>query len=515
MILLLVGLMAIQTATANSKHITIPYEPHDGQKLLHNRTERFRIAANPTSWGKDIFLANDCNRFCIKTFGYRLKHLDEFRNLNPLVHAWLVAPTYPALEQLWREVIKFLPDEIPWDVKENKSKKKITISYQGHECIINGKSADNPETLVAEGLDYLGIDEARFLKQESWYNLFSRLSRPQRLGIVVVIGTPGTKKNPDNREELHWYYDFVLQGLSGDYPDVFAMNVHSNIVSKENPYGNPYFSEEEFEAMKKKLANKPRIFQRDYKAYFIDIDEGEPYYELWDERFHIRKCRHLFDIEMPVLVGWDWGFRYPAIVFAQYNQQHQRLYIMAEIMGRRIRLDPFASTQAIPMGEGWFPKATYNDYGDGTGIAQKDTGPSSIDELNNVFAERFEKKLYSQKRVVRYLPNTQIQQARARTVISKLLLKRSDGEAGIWIDPSCVLLCDGFAGGYQIDPNKVYKTGASKGEAVPLKDGTYDHLHNALEFIVMNELDVMGHTREKTLQDDGQSKRRGEWYGDD
>lgn len=488
--------MAIQTATAKAseKHIILPYTAHDGQKVLHKRSERFRIAANPTSWGKDIFLANDVVRFCIETFSYRLKHIDEFRNLNPLVHAWLVAPTYPVLEQLWREVLKSIPEQF-WKsgaAIENKTKKMITIRQGEHECIINGKSADNPKTLVAEGLDYLGIDEARDVKQDAWFNLFSRLSRPKRLGKVVVIGTPGTKKNPDNPEELHWYYDFVLQGLSGDYPDVYAMNVHSNIVSEDNPHGNPHFSQEEYEIMRKKLANKPRIFQRDYQAYFIDFEEGEPYYELWDNGLHLRKCRHLFNPEWPVLVGWDWGFRYPATVFMQYNFEMQRLLVMGELMGRRIRLDPFARMQSIPMGEGWFPGATYKDYGDGTGVAQKDTGPSSIDELNNIFKLRYNQKLCSQSREVRYLPNTEIQQARARTIISKLLLKRADGEAGIWVDPSCVILADGFSGGYQIDPNRYYTAGPSKGEAKPLKDGTYDHLHNALEFVVMNELDVMG-----------------------
>ena len=94
-------------------------------------------------------------------------------------------------------------------------------------ALIEVKSADNPEALVAVGLDLLIITEAALVKQEAWeISLRPRLSSPGRLGMAIFNGTPKGK---------NWFYHLYLRGQDMNQPDWKSWNK----PTLDNPYIDP------------------------------------------------------------------------------------------------------------------------------------------------------------------------------------------------------------------------------------------------------------------------------------
>ncbi|HAS92941.1 MAG TPA: hypothetical protein DCS12_12275, partial [Clostridiales bacterium] len=204
-------------------------KPHAKQLLFHNSEARWRILNCGRRWGKTQ---------CAIAEGLKL----SFK--VPSQRGWIVAPTYPLSQEDWRTLKEIVPGRLIKD--ELKAERKFVFLNNSE---IEFKSADNEASLRGAGLNWVILDEAARIKEDSWNALRPALSDKQGRGIF--ISTPKGK---------NWFYRIYLKGKDGLNNKYESWHFPSNT--------NPYFPEEEWLEAKE---NYPADwFSQEYEALFLD-----------------------------------------------------------------------------------------------------------------------------------------------------------------------------------------------------------------------------------------------------
>ena len=178
--------------------LRIRYRPHAGQKLFHNSKARFRLLACGRRWGKTISGANEAIKIVADTPRESV--------------GFCVAPTYWHTQKQWHEFMLYCPRELIKSV--HRGEHKITVIGNRQ---IWFKSADNPDSLRSEGLDWLWGDEGGQWKEEAW-TLALRPALMDKLGIAWFTGTP---------KGQNWYWRLYLKGQDPDQPDYMSWSFPS------------------------------------------------------------------------------------------------------------------------------------------------------------------------------------------------------------------------------------------------------------------------------------------------
>ena len=206
-----------------------PPELHPGQREVWNDKARFHVLACGRRWGKSRLGSLLCLRVAIN--GGR---------------AWWVAPSYPVASVGWR-MIRRLAVQIP-QTTIRESDRLVTLANGG---MIQVKSADNPDSLRGEGLDYVVIDECAFVREAAWTEAL-RPALADRRGGALFISTPKGRNwfwrlwhNADNVEWRAWRF---------------------------TSYDNPFILPSEIDAARAGLPE--RIYQQEFMAEFIDDAGG-------------------------------------------------------------------------------------------------------------------------------------------------------------------------------------------------------------------------------------------------
>lgn len=158
---------------------------------------------------------------------------------------WWVAPTFSITRKGWRELFAFLPAELV----ANISRTEVMVE------LLNGssiwfKSADNPDSLLSEGLDFVVVDEAARVSEEAW----GRALRPalsDRLGRAAFTTTPAGK---------NWLYRLWLRGQDSLDAEVASWRFATS--------DNPHIPTGEIVAARKGMVE--RYFRQEYLAAFED-----------------------------------------------------------------------------------------------------------------------------------------------------------------------------------------------------------------------------------------------------
>lgn len=234
------------------EEVRLDYLPHDGQKLFHASPARFKVLICGARWGKDRgSMAEYILRFA--------SMLSENRpsTLVPRVHGFIVAPTYPLANQIWRELKHFFPEQ--WIVNKNEAEHRMETAAGG---IIEVKSADNPDSLVSVGLDIVLVTEAARVKdlEYTWSYLRGRLASPGRGpggkgGIALLNSTPKGRT---------FLYQMYMWGQDVNYPDWASWQ----FPTVSNPYVNP----KEVDDAEKTLPRN--MFRQEFLGEFLE-DSGE------------------------------------------------------------------------------------------------------------------------------------------------------------------------------------------------------------------------------------------------
>jgi len=224
--------------------IQIDVKPHPGQTEVHNHPARFKVLAAGRRWGKTRLGVNECLQ--VAAHGGR---------------AWWIAPNYKMSEVGWRP-LRRIGAKIGAEIR--KVDRQIILPNGGWVCV---RSADNPDSLRGEGLDFVIFDENAFIAEAAWIEAVSP-ALADRQGKAVFISTP---------KRRNWFYRLYQQGLDNDniwqswqIPTKGCEIINGELIRKPHPFENPHI---EWKEVVEAFHNLPMdIFRQEWMAAFL---EGE------------------------------------------------------------------------------------------------------------------------------------------------------------------------------------------------------------------------------------------------
>jgi len=184
--------------------------------------------------------------------------------------AWWVAPTYSIARVGWR-ALENAALSFPKEIEPKISIANMEVNFP-NGGFIACKSADNPQRLRGEGLDFIVIDEAAFVKEEVWHEVL-RPTLTERKGKALFISTPLGVGN--------WFYDLWQKAEDQDDWERF------HYPTTDNPAIDP----SEVESAKKEVGSI--VFAQEYMAEFIEAGQGLfkqdwfSYFDLLDDGFYV------------------------------------------------------------------------------------------------------------------------------------------------------------------------------------------------------------------------------------
>lgn len=160
---------------------------------------------------------------------------------------WWVSPTFQNCKIGFREVVGIVSQfPFPVDVKEST----LEVKFPGKDGYIAFKSAEVPDNLRGEGIDFLVIDECDYVAERVWQEVL-RPSLADRRGHAIFISTP--------RVENGWFHKLFLTGKSGKDPDVKSWHAPSHV--------NPFLDRDELDRAQRELPSL--VYRREILAEFV------------------------------------------------------------------------------------------------------------------------------------------------------------------------------------------------------------------------------------------------------
>lgn len=218
-------------ATATQARIKLP-PFHPRQREIALDDARFKVAACGRRFGKTRLGA----ALCIMTAGQRGR-------------AWWVAPTYKVSEVGWR-LIHRMAQQVPGVIIQ-KSDRMVILPNGGE---IQVRSADNPDSLRGEGLDFVVLDECAFIHEDAWQEAL-RPALSDRKGRGLFISTPKGR---------NWFWRLWQKCLDDHDHEWRGWQLPTA--------DNPFIDAAEIEAAR--LGLPERIFAQEYLAQFLDDAGG-------------------------------------------------------------------------------------------------------------------------------------------------------------------------------------------------------------------------------------------------
>ena len=201
---------------------------HPGQRLIQAHPARFKVAACARRWGKT-----------------RLGALLALEVGMRKGRAWWVAPSYRMSAVGWR-LVRQLAHQIPGSIVREGDQ---LIKFPGGGTL-QVRSADKPDSLRGEGLDFVVLDECAYMAEAAWSEAL-RPALSDRQGKAIFISTPKGRS---------WFWRAWMRGHDGGDSEWAAWQFPTA--------NNPHIQPGEIEAARRSLPE--RIFAQEYLAQFLD-----------------------------------------------------------------------------------------------------------------------------------------------------------------------------------------------------------------------------------------------------
>lgn len=261
----------------------IGYVPHSAaQHAFHQSTARFRFANCGRRFGKSKMAGTDM----------------EPKLFLPDRNFWIIGPTYDLGEKefrvIWHDII--VDQKLGRDKRIKKSYNKrsgsMFIEFPWNTSV-TVRSADHPENLVGEALDWVIMSEAAKHQEETW----QRFIRP------ALADRRGGADFPTTPEGYNWLYDNWMLGQNDEFPEYASWK----FPSWDNPVVYPG-GENDPEIILLKKTMSPESFLQEIGADFGSFT-GKIFPE-WDVSQHVRS--HEFRPDWPSYMTIDWGYTNPS-----------------------------------------------------------------------------------------------------------------------------------------------------------------------------------------------------------
>lgn len=256
---------------------------HPRQREIAEDPARFRVVSAGRRFGKTRMSAMLC-----------LVEAIEGRR------AWWIAPTYKMASVGWRD-IRGLAAQVPiLHIREND--KRVEGPSGG---FVEVRSADAPQSLRGEGLDFVVFDECALISEEAWTEAI-RPALSDRKGRALFISTPKGRT-----------FFWRLWSKGQDEDDESSDWKSWQIPSSDSPFMDP----KEIAEARNDMSEE--IFDQEYMARFIE-HSGTVFRNVYE-------CA-TGDIEEPhkgeFVVGLDWGKSKDFTVAMLYDPQRSRVVDM-------------------------------------------------------------------------------------------------------------------------------------------------------------------------------------------
>lgn len=275
------------------------YKPHVGQKPVHDSEARFRVIVAGRRWGKSLSAAKEA----------------EVMIVTPGTRGWIVSKSYDLALKVFREIHQDLVVKQKLKPTKQQMSGPLLMEWEWGSSV-EGKSADNPDSLLGEGLDWLVFDEFAKCKQRVWEEAL-RPTLTDRQGWALFIGTP---------VGYNWAYDLYKRGKDENHPDWESFQSPS--------WENPMLSAADIEEARNTLSDS--TFRQEYGAEFT-VSAGQVYSEFQEKTHVVSACK------IKAMIQADWP-RYRAIDFG-YNNPTVVLWITIDPMDRVIIYDEYYMAQ--------------------------------------------------------------------------------------------------------------------------------------------------------------------------
>jgi hypothetical protein len=333
----------------------IGYKPHPKQALFHKSDVRFKVPVCGRRFGKTAMGARDLEPVL----------------MTPNRRVWIVGPTYDLGEKefrvIWHDMIIKLGLGKEKTVKRSYAKKQGDLSIEfPWGTRLEVRSADRPENLVGEGLDYVIMSEAAKHTQETW-DRFIRPALTDRKGSATFSTTP---------EGQNWIYRLWKMGRDPNEPDFASWQ----FPSWDNPYVYPG-GRNDPEILLTERTTPAEVFRQEYAADFTSFS-GRIYSD-FDEQTHVQHVQ--FNPLLPNYIAFDWGFVDAMAAIEFQVDSMQRVRIWREHYKTRMRLkDYLAELKARPQPEGYRLDLCFGDAADPEAVisVSEDFSPCYADPLS-------------------------------------------------------------------------------------------------------------------------------------
>jgi phage terminase large subunit len=235
---------------------------------------------------------------------------------------WIVAPTYDLGEKEFRVFWRVLIDVLHVPLERSKTFNslrtkdfRITTAWGSS---IEVRSAEHPESLVGEGLDFVIMAEAAKLKLSHWEK-YIRPTLSDKRGSAVFVSTP---------EGFNWFYDLFQNGQSAEpqYDSWWSYRSPTWENTTVFPGGR-----EDPEILEVEGTLAKEVFEQEYGAQFTSC-AGRIYSE-FDEGYHVLP-KYEFNPNWPNYLAFDFGFRNPFVCLNIQVDPMDNMYIWDEYYER-------------------------------------------------------------------------------------------------------------------------------------------------------------------------------------
>ena len=262
----------------------IGYQPTKNQLAVHNSTARFRINIQGRRSGKSFGAAREIEPWI----------------LSPNTRGWIVAPTYELADKIARIVKEdlLINLRLPVAAKKEINGQLYYVKIAGLNSELWVKSADSPESLIGEGIDYLIIDEAAAIKKIIWEQ-YLRPTLSDREGWCLMTSTP----RGFNFLQKLWEF-----GKSDQFPEW---------ESWQHPSHESPFFKDDIAELKRTLTLE--TYEQEYEARFTNFS---------GKCFSFSRSTHVvkglkYNSDLPVYCSIDFGYRMPAVGWFQIKQNDE------------------------------------------------------------------------------------------------------------------------------------------------------------------------------------------------
>lgn len=400
----------------------------------------------------------------IETFRFWLGHLGKFKFDSPIVFE--AKQLLPDGTTMHLDVF-FMPLDRPDDVSKLRSL-EITGAWINEGSLITTNFI--PE--IVTRLRFMG-------------NMYGSSVQPWR-GIIVDSNFPTVRhwiytqfesKRPDGYKLFKQPPALVLDMEGAYHANPDAENI------KNLPDGFEYY----FRMISSMTLDKVKVL---VLAQYGASYDGKPVYDgMWDGRRHLAQEPLRFDRSRHLIIGMDWGLN-PAAVFLQMTPTGG-LRVLMELCPNDITLEQFLAELVLPTLAERFSNARVQVVGDPSGANRNAQGRLTA----------FQHVLAAGLPVIGAPTNDFL----ARRDAVGFFLNR--GADGFLLDPGCVMLHEGFNGGYRLGRRR---TGDGYSD-VP-EETLYTHPHDALQYGALY-FNRTRYARRPAQATEVREKKRGFYYG--